>query len=325
MTMSLQQQQLQQQAQRWKACGYRLLPEERPNSTIPPLNMKNSVNLLLVVVLLCLDEGLAFTSTALSSIEPHQCRQSTRCYNMFKDMIEKAFENDGNLSKDKAIGQYDAPGEEFIDSSPAEQLTETQKKWREKELTNDVTPAMVTGSKCSVDLFLSGVPERDPSNDLYGSKINISSRDRETGLSLPSAPSTTIQIKFLENGVCRATPSEFTSGKVDGEWKLSEDGKVLRFSMDVLGYTRTVETKGSIQKVAWSKEDEQSIATQTTYAIPPGFVYGDVQVAPGRRPGSSIDFSESGVLRLEQSAGLFGVSSKLVACGKFEIKQQADD
>jgi hypothetical protein len=239
---------------------------------------------------------------------------------MFKDMLEKAFENDGNLSKDKTKGQYDAPGEEYIDSGPAEQLTETQKKWREKQLGNDVTSAMILGSKCSVDLFLSGVPERDPSNDLYGSKINISSRDKATGLSLPTKPSTSIVLEFLENGVCRATPSEFTSGEVEGEWKLSEDGKILRFSMDALGYTRTVETKGSIQKVAWSKEEEKSIATQTTYAIPPGFVYGDVQVVPGRSPGL-FDFSESGVLRLEQSAGLFGVSSKLVACGKFEIKQ----
>jgi hypothetical protein len=248
----------------------------------------------------------------------------TRRYNMFKDMLDKAFENDGNLSADKREGQYDGPGEEFIESGPASELTETQKKWREKQLGNDVTPAMISGRKYSLDLFLAGVPERDPSNDLYGSKVNISSRDRETGLSLPSVPSTTITVEFLENGTCKATESEFTAGENDGEWKLSDDGKLLRFSVDTLGYIRTVETKGSIQNVSWSKEDEKSVRTQTSYSIPPGYVFGDIEVVTGRNPGT-FDFGTSGVLRLEKSAGLFGVSSQLVACGKFDMRQDRSD
>mmetsp|Transcript_97468 Transcript_97468/g.281236 ORF Transcript_97468/g.281236 Transcript_97468/m.281236 type:complete len:284 (-) Transcript_97468:3-854(-) len=269
--------------------------------------------------LLVAAEASAFTCTTATSGRWYP-RSQTRRYNMFKDMIDKAFENDGNLSADKGKGQYDAPGEEFIDSSPKEELTETQKKWRETQLTNDVTPAMVSGSTCSMDLFLAGVAEKDPSNDLYAARVNISSRDKETGLSLPPTPSLTITIEFLEDGVCKASESDFTTGENDGEWKLSEDGKILRFSLDTLGYTRTVETKGSIQKIYWTDEEEKSIQTQSSYSIPPGFVYCDIEVMAGRRPGT-FAFGDSGVIRLEKSTGLFGVSSKLVPCGRFEIKQ----
>jgi hypothetical protein len=277
-----------------------------------------------VLFLLAAKWADAFTSLTRTAASPRfensmRKRVQTRRYNMFKDMIDKAFQNDGNLSPDKRQGQYDGPGEEFIESGPASELTETQKKWRETQLGNDVTPTLLSGKKVSVDFFLAGVPERDPSNDLYGSKVNISARDRETGLSLPSAPSTTITIEFLENGICRASESEFTSGENDGEWKLSDEGKMLRFSIDTLGYTRTVETQGSIQNVYWSKEDEKSIRTQTSYSIPAGYVYGDIEVVPGRKPGT-FDFGGSGVLRLEKSAGLFGVSSQLVACGRFEMR-----
>ena len=41
-----------------------------------------------------------------------------------------------------------------------------------------MAPELVTGTSWVLDLYLSGVPERDPSNDLYGSKVNISSRDQ---------------------------------------------------------------------------------------------------------------------------------------------------
>jgi hypothetical protein len=262
--------------------------------------------------------------TQLKKPLPFRDVDSTRRYNFFKEILGKAFENDGNLSPDKGKGQYDAPGEEFIESGPAEQLTETQKKWRRKQLGNDVVPMMLSGSRCSVDLFLAGVPERDPSNDLYGSKVNISSRDRGTGLSLPSTPSISISVEFLENGVCKASPSEFTGGERDGEWKLSDDGKVLRFSMDTFGYTRTVETTGSIQNVYWTDEEEKTLRTRTSYSIPAGFVYGDIDVTAGRVPGS-FDFGSSGILRVEQSAGLFGVTSKLVPCGKFVIRKANAD
>jgi len=303
--------------------------ESNPNHrTVRPtlVRMKAGLPLSSFLVMLVLARVNAFTGRIQSTLRtlPVVVNSSTRRYNFFKEIIGKAFENDGNLSSDKGKGQYDAPGEEFIDSRPAEVLTETQRRWRQGQVGNVVSPMMLSGSKYFVDLFLAGVPERDPSNDLYGSKVNISSRDRETGLSLPSTPSISIMIEFLENGVCKASPSEFTAGKQDGQWKLSDDGKTLRFSIDTLGYTRVVETKGSIQNVFWTDEKEKSVRTKTSYSIPPGFVYGDIDVTVGRLPGS-VNFGGSGVLRVEQSSGLFGVSSKLVSCGKFAMGSPSKD
>ena len=199
-------------------------------------------------------------------------------------------------------------------------MTEIQKKWRQSQTAGPtvrtVTYDTIVGKPLTMDLFLSGVPERDPSNDLYGSRVNISSRDKGTGLSLHSTPSANVKLEFLKDGVCRVSESGFTSSETDGEWKVSEDGKISRFSIDSLGYTRTVQTKGSIQNVYWTDEEEKSIQTLTTYSIPPGLVYGDIQVSPGRIPGT-FEVEKEGALRIEKTTGLFGIGSQMVACGKF--------
>lgn len=257
---------------------------------------------------------------------------NSRCYNFLKDAFDSAFSNDRTLAKDKRRGQYDDiyTGEEYIESNPDDDdgLTDVQRKWRQSQTTGPtsskiVIPDMIVGKSLTMDLYLSGIPERDPSNDLYGSKVNISSRDKATGLSLPSAPSVNVQLDFLDNGVCQCSETGFTTGETNGEWKLSEDGKVLRFSMDAVGYTRTVQTKGSISKVYWTDEEEKSVKTSTTYSIPAGMVYGDIQVIRGRKPGS-FDVEKEGALRAEKKTGLFGVGNQLVACGKFVAALKKD-
>lgn len=277
---------------------------------------------LLVGIQLLVPDGHAFAPLSQNYFLAERRTSTTRRYNFFKDMLGDAFANDGGLSQDKSKGQYDAPGEEFEDSSDRNAgLTETQKKWRQTQIVNDVTPQMIEKTSWKVDVYLSGVPERDPSNDLYASKVNISSRDKATGLALPSEASASLSIQFLENGICRASESDFSSGEKDGEWKLSEDGKVLRFSLDAIGYTRTVQTKGSIQKVYWSGEDEVKSQTSSTYSIPPGWVYADVRVVAGRQTGT-FEFDADGVLRIEKTMGLLGAASKLVPCGKFAGRKE---
>jgi hypothetical protein len=93
-------------------------------------------------------------------------------------MFGKAFGNDQNLSPDKTKGQYDKPGEEFEDTSDGQcvALTETQKRWRQTQQSGTdarrgVTPELLTGTSWTLDIFLSGVPTQDPTNDLYGSKV----------------------------------------------------------------------------------------------------------------------------------------------------------
>jgi hypothetical protein len=310
------------------------------SSRIRPRSQRSvSIGLLLVFMLTAgAKTSHAFVAPSSFPSRPSSSTSSspsidTRRFNFFKEAFDRAFENDRNLASDKRKGQYDAPGEEYDDPSPnSGTLTETQKAFRQKMRLDDpssgksssgVTPQMLAGTVWELDLYLAGVPERDPSNDLYGSRVNISSRDKETGLALPSAPSTTLTIELCEDGACRASTSSFTSGKKDGEWKLSDDGKVLRFSIDTVGYTRRVETKGSIQKIYWTDEAEKTVQTSTTYSIPPGFVYGDVPVMVGRKIGT-FDVGGAGVLRLEQSSGLFGIASRMVACGKFVATQKQE-
>jgi len=243
--------------------------------------------------------------------------------NFFQDLLQGAFVNDRNLSKDKSKGQLEGPGDEESYAIRPE-ITETQRLWREKQQRSAaVTPDVMENTKWIISLFLAGVPSKDPSNDLYGSKTNISSRDRQLGIDIPTEPSVSLELFLLPGGLCQVSDSLFTSGKTQGQWKISEDGKVLRFSMDVLGYSRTIQTKGSITKVFWSNQEEVNTSTSTTYNIPPGWLYGDIEIAYGVNPGTFI-MKGDGILRVEQRLGLLGAASKMVACGKFASRQNND-
>jgi hypothetical protein len=234
-----------------------------------------------------------------------------------KDMFSSAFENDPNLSGDKSKGQLEDPNDDDEPSSFGYAPTKVQRQWREKSLRNAGAPLnarLLENSRWTLDLFLAGVPAKDPSNDLYGSKVNISSRDRAVGLNLPDQPNASVEVEFLPDGVCRALASPFASGQVDGEWKLSDDGAMLRFSMDVVGYSRTVQTKGSITNVYWkSDEEEKTIQTSSSYSIPPGFVFADFSIGYGSQPGTLT--MKDGILRVEKKLGLLRAASKMVPCG----------
>ena len=59
------------------------------------------------------------------------------------------------------------------------------------------------GTNWELFLYLTGGPDLDPSNDLYGSKTNVSNRDRRLGpgASLPSEPTARVGVRFLAGGV----------------------------------------------------------------------------------------------------------------------------
>lgn len=259
---------------------------------------------------------------AFQPVTPRQHEFQTRRYGFFKDMLDGAFDNDRSLSsQDKLKGMIVGPNAVEPDSIAAP--TETQRAWRERQtnVQSELAVEMLENSKFSLALYLSGIPSKDPSNDLYGSRVNISNRNKELGIDVPEEPNVKLDIEFLSNGVCRCSESPFTTGEVDGEWKLSDDGTQLRFSMDVLGYSRMIQTRGSIQKVFWSEEPEVTSQTSSEYAIPPGMVYGDVVVGSGNQPGL-IAFKGVGALRVEQQMGLLGVASKMVTVGTFQAEQQ---
>ena len=289
--------------------------------------------------------------------------------NIFKD----AFSNDESLSRDGVKGSIEGPedtmNENFGLSSQQPEQTEVQKRWIESQQLQKqqeqqrrqqqavASPALVktakgaplntqvlTDTTWDLGLYLTGVPDRDPSNDLYGSKSNVSVRDRQLGLgvSLPKEPTAKIQIQLLEDGavaICSsATDSDDDECQVDevcstdipGQWKLSDDGKTIRIGIPIRGYRRTVTTTGTIQNVFWTQNEEATSKTSSTYSIPEGFVYGDISVGFGDEPGKLIMMDEKssspisgmsvipgGLLRVEKRQGLLGASSTMVPCGRF--------
>ena len=92
---------------------------------------------------------------------------------------------------------------------------------------------------------------------------------------------------------------------------MSEDGTQVRFRIQVTGYTRTIETKGTIQKIYWSNDDDQVRETTTTYSIPAGWLYGEAEVKSSR---GSTQWN-NGVLKVEKTTGLLGASTNMIPCG----------
>lgn len=288
----------------------------------------------------------------------------------FDDLIKDAFSNDSTLAKDRAKGSIEGPSDNLNDSfvSKQPQKTEVQKRWLEAQQQSSqpqqinvssmdsrqfvttkgapLTTEVLTNTNWELSLYLTGVPDRDPSNDLYGSKTNVSLRDRQLGLgtSLPLTPTARVRIMLLESGVVSIAnsfadnvdedndnttidnPSQVCSTDIPGQWKLSEDGKTIRIGIPIRGYRRTVTTTGTIQKVFWSQGEPLTSKTSSTYSIPEGFIYGDIGVGYGDRPGTlemidekamGADITPGGLLRVEKKMGILGVSSKLLQCGRF--------
>lgn len=295
---------------------------------------------------------------------------SSQLNNFFKDLLDSAFENDPNLSSDKSKQQLEGSNDENNDIiasyNTRNEKTEVQKRWLESQKQEQsrqpensassftstlsstakgapINPEILPGSKWELSFYLTGVPNFDPNNSLYGSKVNISTR-KDSNMakdgfaigadSLPSSPSTTCTMTFQENGICYISESPFTNEFKNGEWLLSEDCKFIRFSLDVKGYQRTVTTKGTIQNVAWTDRDEAERKSSASYSIDEGIVYAEASIGYGSTPGvlvmaigngSGNSDVPGGLLKVEKKMGVFGLSSKLMSCGKFSARMIVDE
>ena len=303
----------------------------------------------------------------------------------FDNLLKDAFSNDPNLSSDKVSGAIDEGSEDdWLDTASSDtEKTDVQKRWLESQqraamnsrqssssgggvLANTnvgnvagrvvgapLSSELLSDTRWILSFYLTGVPDRDPSNDLFGSRTNVSVRDRRLGLgaSLPGEPTGSVIVQLLGDGSVTIEDSWFgdrsdSNGDDDdddgtttterqgicpnetsGQWLLSEDGRTLRVGLPIIGYKRTVTTKGTIQKIYWSSEDEKSTQTSTTYSIPEGMIYGDINVGYGT--GGVLAMMEErgeiggtmlpgGLLRVEKRMGL--ASSKMVPCGRFHGK-----
>ena len=180
------------------------------------------------------------TSQSSRSSSQQSSTSTSQLNNFFKDLLDSAFENDPNLSTDKSEQQLEGPndGNDNIISSFNNDKTEVQKRWLEsqqqlKSQTSEknagnansftsslsstakgapINPELLPGTKWELSFFLTGIPNFDPNNSLYGSKVNISTRKdsdmAKDGFaigadSLPSSPSATSMIQFLNDGVCQ--------------------------------------------------------------------------------------------------------------------------
>ena len=286
-------------------------------------------------------------------------RNPTRLYGIF-DALKDAFSNDEALSPDKGEGQLEGPGMGSDFRSDAD-LTDVQKKWLASQQASTkkggADPSAMTaaadasggnakgapltiekliGTKWTLSLYLSGIPQRDPSSNLYGASTNISTRNRDPrnaglplGATLPEDPSAKVQVELLEDGTAKVEETDFTTG-TDGQWVLSPNGRTVRISLDCTGFVRTIKTKGTIQKVYWSDgENEVTTKTSTEYSIPSGLVYAEIGVGYGR-PGELLmvggdGSADLGILTVERQMGLLGASSKMEICGKLSGRMMLED
>ena len=276
----------------------------------------------------------------------------------FDNLLKDAFSNDPNLSRDGVSGAIDEGSDDLLNFDVG-QKTEVQKRWIESQINQPKTqtttassaissnvkgaplsPEQLQDTRWRLSLYLTGVPDRDPSNDLYGSRTNVSLRDRRLGLgaNLPQSATGCVIVKLVSDGSLTVQDSWFgdeddvdnntekqsiSPTSIPGQWLLSPDGRTLRLSIPIVGYKRTVTTKGTIQKIYWSSADESTTQTSTSYTISEGMIYGDINVGYGM--GGVLDMIEErgeagnkipgGLLRVEKRMGL--ASSKMVPCGRF--------
>lgn len=318
------------------------------------MNMHTSSIMIFPLVVLFIQGTAVVTSFSMQQLSSTTACRSTNILRMgfLDDLLKDAFANDENLSKDGVSGAIDEGTEDLLNFGISEK-TEVQKRWLESQIPKQqqqtqtkiaasnvkgapLSTELLTDTKWLISLYLTGVPDRDPSNDLYGSRTNVSVRDRRLGLgaNLPKDATGCAIIRLLADGSLAVddswfgqrddttTEQQICPTETAGQWLLSDDGRTLRIGLPIIGYKRTVTTKGTIQKIYWSSQEESSTQTSTTYSIPEGMIYGDVNVGYGTggvlammEEKGEVSMIPGGLLRVEKRVGL--ASSKMLPCGRF--------
>ena len=91
-----------------------------------------------------------------------------------------------------------------------------------------LTVDALVGTDWELSMYLTGVPDRNPSNDLYGSKTNVSACDRRLGPSvpLPQEPTARVGVRFLAGGMASVIGLRRSAGaEEDDEDKEKADEK----------------------------------------------------------------------------------------------------
>ncbi len=91
-----------------------------------------------------------------------------------------------------------------------------------------LTVDALVGTDWELSMYLTGLPDCDPSNDLFGSKTNVSARDRRLGpgVSLPREPTARVGVRFLAGGMASVIGLQQSAGaEKDDEDKEKADEK----------------------------------------------------------------------------------------------------
>lgn len=115
----------------------------------------------------------------------------------------------------------------------------------------------------AVELRLVGIPQKDPSNDLFGPRVKIT--DRERGLSAEEV-SATVLLTGGDASVVDASAPLFADDGGAGAYAIAKDGR-LSVRLACAGFTRTFTTTGSLQSVFGG---DSTSRTSSVYAVPEG-------------------------------------------------------
>jgi len=125
--------------------------------------------------------------------------------NFFENILKEAFSNDESLisSSDRTKGQIDAATGDDTTSFQ----TNVQRKWRDnaRGIGAPVPQEALENTQWKVKLYLAGIADRDPSNNLYGRRVSISQRDRnlDIGALLDKEPAVVLDVVLDTDGICR--------------------------------------------------------------------------------------------------------------------------
>ncbi|KAL9183790.1 hypothetical protein ACHAXT_004646 [Thalassiosira profunda] len=260
-------------------------------------------------------------SPRASSPRASSSRQPTAVRGFLDDLLKDAFSNDDNLAKDGVKGSIEGPGDDLaanfgVNLQRQPEQTEVQKRWLEAQLKEKsqqqqqqaqgqpearqtvlvkaakgapLTAEVLVNTNWELALYLTGVPDRDPSNDLYGSKTNVSVRDRQLGLgvSLPKDPTARVRIELLEGGEVTILGSYAGS---DGEDSTDDASQVCY--TDIPGTMEAVRRRqnntdiGPHPRLSTNSHDYRAQYKRI-------FVYGDIGVGYGDRPGT-LEMTDEG-------------------------------
>jgi len=191
-----------------------------------------------------------------------------------------------------------------------------------------ISPSQLSPVTVSLSFYLTGIPEKDASSDLWQKQVKITGNeyDQQLRVAFPSEPQQsclavlnddfTVTVSIPDS--LSSSSSDFIPPQTDGAWKLSFEGgrNLLRLGISQLGFSRVVRSGGTMESVYGGAGNS---AMKSASSLPPGRIYADFEILFGGTPGTFEIKREAPLplVKCESASGLLKVVS-LVSCGRVE-------